>query len=55
MEPREFVLKKATKRAYQFEEQVPAGKEPLFVILYMQQSAFEKEPKRIKLTAEVVE
>ena len=55
MEPREFVLAKTTLRAYQFKEVVPEGKQPLFGVLYMQQSAFATQPKKIRLSTEVVE
>jgi len=49
-----FDFLKATKRTYRFQEY---GPEPILKIetLYVKQSAFKTQPKKIKVTVEVIE
>lgn len=48
-----FKFRNATKRTYRFEEE--EGSEQSIQTLYVQQRAFDTQPKRIRVTVEVIE
>ena len=47
-----FKFRNATKRTFRFEEE---GNEQNIQTLYVQQRAFDVQPKRIRVTVEVIE
>ena len=49
-----FVLDKETKGTYRFSE-VAQGRPPAVRNIYIQKWFFEKEPRKIKVTIEVIE
>lgn len=49
-----FVFERETKRTYRFQEE-PGQGDPKIGTLYVQKSAFEARPRRIKVQVEVLE
>ncbi len=48
-----FLYERETKRTYRFQEEGPD--QPVIGTLYVQKSAFELKPERLKVTLEVLE
>lgn len=49
-----MTLERTTKTTYRFKEDAPEGEE-LIGTQYVKQTAFAKEPKKVRVTVEVVE